>query len=142
MDKKVVKMAADLMRDLGLTEIKLKDGDTEIEMKRESSRALSNNTSSVKDETLQKSASDAENDEYADVLCPLIGVFHAAPDRGETPFTYVGKKVSKGDVLCIIESMKMHSEITSDYDGTVISVFAGDDTLVEYGQPLFRIALD
>ena len=58
MDKKVVKMAADLMRDLGLTEIKLKDGDTEIEMKRESSRALSNNTSSVKDETLQKSASD------------------------------------------------------------------------------------
>ena len=138
MDKKVVKMAADLMRELGLTEIKLKDGDTEIEMKREAFH--SSETPSVK--SAPKSELECDNDEYADVLCPLIGVFHTSPAQGEPPFAYVGKKVNKGDVLCIIESMKMHSEITSDYDGTVISVFMPDDALVEYGQPLFRIALD
>ncbi len=140
MDKKILKMAADVMRQLSLTEIKIKDGDTEIEMKREAS--CINAAPDVVDKSIVNDAViDDEKEDRLDVLCPLIGVFHRSSEPSSPPFVNVGSKVKAGDVLCIIEAMKMMTEITAECDGTVASIYAEDGNLVEYGQPLFCISI-
>ena len=70
---------------------------------------------------------------------PLVGVFYAAPSPGAEPFVRVGSRVKKGDVLCIVEAMKLMNEITSDFDGEIVDICAMDGDVVEYGQPLFKI---
>ena len=73
------------------------------------------------------------------VSCPLVGVFYAAPSPEDAPFVSVGSTVKKGDVLCIVEAMKLMNEIESEYDGIVTKILAQDGEAVEYGQPLFII---
>jgi len=73
------------------------------------------------------------------VKAELIGVFYAAPSPDAQPFVKVGQTVKKGDVICIIEAMKMMNEIECPCDGTVAVVLAENGAMVEYGQPLFEI---
>ena len=73
------------------------------------------------------------------VKAPLIGTFYAAAAPGKPPFVSVGDKVSKGSVVCIVESMKLMNEITSEFDGTVAEILVSDGESVEYDQPLIRI---
>jgi acetyl-CoA carboxylase biotin carboxyl carrier protein len=73
------------------------------------------------------------------VKAELVGVFYASPSPDAPPFAAVGQKVKKGDVLCIIEAMKMMNEIESPYDGTLTVMLAENGSMVEYGQPLFEI---
>lgn len=70
---------------------------------------------------------------------PIVGTFYAAPSPEKPPFVTVGKQVSKGDVLFIIESMKLMNEVTSEYDGVVAEIFVEDGETVEFGQPIMRI---
>lgn len=73
------------------------------------------------------------------VKSPLVGTFYSAPDPGSEPFVKVGDTVSKGQVLGIVEAMKLMNEIESDYAGTVKQVLVSNEEVVEYGQPLFVI---
>ena len=70
---------------------------------------------------------------------PIVGVFYAASAPGKAPYVSVGKKVKKGDVVCIIEAMKCMNEIQAEEDGEIVEVLVKDGELVEYGQPLFKI---
>ena len=70
---------------------------------------------------------------------PIVGVFYAASAPGKAPYVSVGKKVKKGDVVCIIEAMKCMNEIHAEEDGEIVEVLVKDGELVEYGQPLFKI---
>ena len=70
------------------------------------------------------------------IKAPLVGTFYAAPSPDQPPFVQVGDTVKKGDVVLIIESMKLMNEVTADCDGTVKEVAAENGTMVEYGQPL------
>ena len=70
---------------------------------------------------------------------PMVGVFYAAPGPDQAPFVEVGKRVKKGDVLCIIEAMKMMSEITAQYDGVVAEILAENGQAVGFGAPLLRL---
>lgn len=70
---------------------------------------------------------------------PIVGVFYAASAPGKTPYVSTGKKVKKGDVVCIIEAMKCMNEIQAEEDGEIVEVLVKDGELVEYGQPLFKI---
>ena len=70
---------------------------------------------------------------------PLVGGFYGAPPEQAEPYVTVGSKVKKGDVLCIIEAMKLMNEITADCDGTVLDIGAGNNQVVDYGHVLFRI---
>ncbi len=70
---------------------------------------------------------------------PIVGVFYAASAPGKAPFVSVGKKVKKGDVVCIIEAMKCMNEIQAEEDGEIAEILVNDGDLVEYGQPLFKI---
>ena len=70
---------------------------------------------------------------------PMVGTFYPKPSPDDPPFVDIGTKVKPGDVLCIIEAMKVMNEIQSDMVGTITEIFAEDGKSVEYGQPLFCI---
>lgn len=72
------------------------------------------------------------------VKSPLVGTFYAAKAEGEAPFVSVGDKVTKGQVIGIIEAMKLMNEIEAEVDGTVAEILVENEQLVEYGQPLIR----
>ncbi|MCI8466373.1 MAG: acetyl-CoA carboxylase biotin carboxyl carrier protein [Lachnospiraceae bacterium] len=73
------------------------------------------------------------------VKAPLVGTFYAAPSEDAEPFVKAGDTVKKGQVLGIIEAMKLMNEIESEYDGVMEAVLISNEQVVEYGQPLFRI---
>lgn len=74
-----------------------------------------------------------------EVKSPMVGTFYHAPEPGAKPYVTPGSRVSKGQVLCIIEAMKIMNEIESEYSGVIKEVLAQDQMPVEYGQVLFRI---
>mgnify|MGYP004455305295 FL=1 len=73
------------------------------------------------------------------VKSPLVGTFYAAPSQDAATYVKVGDPVKKGQVLAIVEAMKLMNEIESDFDGTVAEVYVKNGESVEYGMPLFRI---
>ena len=74
-----------------------------------------------------------------EVKSPMVGTFYGAPEPGAKPYASVGTRVQKGDILCIIEAMKIMNEIESEYSGVVKETLMTDAHPVEYGQVLFRI---
>ena len=74
-----------------------------------------------------------------EVKSPMVGTFYHAPEPGAAPYVSVGARISKGQVLCIIEAMKIMNEIESEYAGVVREILVEDAHPVEYGQVLFRI---
>ncbi len=73
------------------------------------------------------------------VDAPIVGVFYAAPSPGADAYVSAGKKVKKGETVCIIEAMKCMNEIQAEEDCEIVEVLAADGELVEYGQPLFKV---
>jgi acetyl-CoA carboxylase biotin carboxyl carrier protein len=74
-----------------------------------------------------------------EVKSPMVGTFYAAPEPGAKPYVADGTRISKGQIVCIIEAMKIMNEIESEFSGTVREVLVQDAHPVEYGQVLFRI---
>ena len=81
-------------------------------------------------------------DEGTAVKAPLVGIVYLAPKPGADPYFQVGDHAKKGDVVCIIESMKMMNEIKSTVSGTVKAVKVDNESLVEYDQPLLIVQED
>jgi len=74
-----------------------------------------------------------------EVKSPMVGTFYASPEPGAKPYVSAGSRVSKGQILCIIEAMKIMNEIESEYSGVIKEILVQDAQPVEYGQVLFRI---
>lgn len=70
---------------------------------------------------------------------PMVGVFYSAPNPDSAPFVSLGQEVKKGDVVCIIEAMKIMNEITAEESGKITEILVNNGDVVEYGQPMFRI---
>jgi len=73
------------------------------------------------------------------VTSPFVGTFYRKPNPDSPDYVKLGDKVKKGQVLCIVEAMKLMNEIEADIDGTIAGILAEDGVPVEYGQPLFKI---
>ena len=89
-------------------------------------------------------ASDTATDdgpELAIVKSPIVGTFYRSPEPGAKSFVEVGDAVKKGQVLCIIEAMKLMNEIDSEYDGEIVNVYVENGQAVQYGERLFAIRL-
>jgi acetyl-CoA carboxylase biotin carboxyl carrier protein len=82
---------------------------------------------------------DEEELELAVVKSPIVGTFYSAPEPGAKPFAEVGQMVKKGQVLCIIEAMKLMNEINAEVDGEVVKVYVENSQAVQYGERLFAI---
>ncbi len=74
-----------------------------------------------------------------EVKSPMVGTYYAKPEPGASPYVSVGTRVENGQILCIIEAMKIMNEIECEVSGTVVEVGAQDSSAVEYGQVLFRV---
>jgi acetyl-CoA carboxylase biotin carboxyl carrier protein len=77
--------------------------------------------------------------ELAVVKSPIVGTFYRSSEPGTAPFVEIGSAVKKGQVLCIIEAMKLMNEIDSEYDGEVVNVYVENGQPVQYGERLFAI---
>jgi acetyl-CoA carboxylase biotin carboxyl carrier protein len=83
--------------------------------------------------------SEAPKTKLLEVKSPMVGTYYAAPEPGAKPYVSVGSRIAKGQILCIIEAMKIMNEIESEFSGVVTEVAVQDAHPVEYGQVLFRI---
>ena len=85
------------------------------------------------------SASDEADIELAVVKSPIVGTFYRASEPGAKNFVEIGSMVKKGDVLCIIEAMKLMNEIDSEYDGEIVNIYVENSQAVQYAERLFAI---
>jgi acetyl-CoA carboxylase biotin carboxyl carrier protein len=93
-------------------------------------------------DTAAAARASAQEDKSLHVITsPIVGTFYRAPSPEADPFAEVGQRVSKGKILCIIESMKLMNEIESDVEGEIVDVFPQNGQPVEYGEKLFTIRL-
>lgn len=86
-----------------------------------------------------EAATEVEDTTGKEITSPLVGVAYLKPSPDKANFKQVGDTVKKGDVLCILEAMKVMNEIASDVDGTISAILIENEAVVEYGQPLFRV---
>lgn len=138
-----------LMEDMGnskLTSIDIDFPDgTKIKMKKEEKEVIKvadaliaqtkeNTTLEVKEKETESKVEEGNI-----VKSPMVGTFYSKPSPDAEPYAQIGQRVKKGDVLCIIEAMKLMNEIEAEFDGEVIEILIKDGEAVEYGKPLFRI---
>ncbi len=159
MDIKEIEKLIKLVSGSELTEFKLEEGNMKVTLKKEKevmmvSNTAGNSMTTVSEPVMTKivaadsSTTDTpkaddtslfgEPDEV--ITAPLVGTFYCAPSEDGEPFVKVGDVVKKGQVVGIVEAMKLMNEIESEYDGVVAAVLVENKQVVEYGQPLFRIA--
>ena len=137
-----------------LTQFTMDEGNLKISMKTDKQtkivaapQAVAAVPAAVVTETVQAAVPSQENaqqtqEETLDgniVKSPLVGTFYNAPSPDAEPYVKVGDTVKKGQVLAIVEAMKLMNEIESEFDGTVEKVLVSNEEVVEYGQPLFVI---
>ena len=150
MDIRKVKKLIELLEESGIAEIEIKEGEESVRISRNSSNApaampiqyAAAPPASVESTDLQAPGVPPDGPEVSSghqVTSPMVGTFYEAPSPGAPPFVEVGKQVKVGDVLCIIEAMKMLNQIECDKAGTIRSVLAENAQPVEFGQPLFII---
>lgn len=129
-----------------LTEVTIQDKGFQITLKKEKARVqtvqepISNTTVAAEEAPValpvEKSIIDKN---ISTIKAPMVGVYYAAPGPEQSPFVSVGKEVNKGDVVCILEAMKLMNDVESDFTGTIVKILVNNGETVEYGQPLFEI---
>jgi len=137
-----------LMEDMGNSKLTAIDIDfpdgTKISMKKEEKQVVVENLPVKEIAKVEKSEEveipkEEKVEEGNIVKSPMVGTFYSKPSPNSEAYVSVGQKVKKGDVLCIIEAMKLMNEIESEFDGEVVEVLVKDEETVEYGKPLFII---
>ena len=82
---------------------------------------------------------DVSEEKYQKIVSPIVGTFYSRPSENEDSFVKVGQKVKKGDVLCILEAMKIMNEIKSSHDGIIRKVVLSDGDMADFGKVLFLL---
>ena len=144
MDIRKVKKLIELLEESGIAEIEIKEGEESVRISRTNANAPVMPMQYAPAPAAAPIAVEAASSEPAivsghQVKSPMVGTFYEASSPGATPFAEVGKQVKEGEVICIIEAMKMLNQIESDKSGTVIAVLAENGQPVEFDQPLFVI---
>ncbi|HET7203081.1 MAG TPA: acetyl-CoA carboxylase biotin carboxyl carrier protein [Steroidobacteraceae bacterium] len=158
MDIRKVKKLIELLDETGVAEIEIKEGEESVRISRHPTGmatmhmmpshpmqmqyapapAAAPAAPSTAGAAAAPPAAAAQNPDQV-VTAPMVGTFYSAPSPGAKPFVDIGSEVKAGDVLCIIEAMKMMNQIESDKAGKIVSVLVKNGDPVEFGQPLFVI---
>jgi acetyl-CoA carboxylase biotin carboxyl carrier protein len=152
MDIRKVKKLIELLEESGMGEIEIKEGEESVRISRANNNmpappaihygappAIAPAPAAAAASEADPSSAETDIVSGHQVKSPMVGTFYEAPSPGSPPFTEVGKQVKPGDVLCIIEAMKMLNQIECDKAGTVKAVLAENAQPVEFDQPLFVI---
>ena len=139
-DLETIEKLAGIVSKNELSELSLSDGDKTITVKGKKNVVYESQTQKNVKPVIESDDEDNDNEDEGNVVrCPIVGTFYASPSPDKPPFVNVGDRVSKGDVLMIIESMKLMNEIQSDFDGTVKKILVSNAEGIEYDQPLMII---
>ncbi|MDC0528861.1 acetyl-CoA carboxylase biotin carboxyl carrier protein [Gammaproteobacteria bacterium] len=144
MDIRKIKKLIEMLQESDLKEIEVSQGDESVRILRDRVVQINGNkiiqqpeVFSTEPEIQQKiETSKAEGNV---ITSPIVGTFYRKPSPDKDPFIRVGDTVEKGDVLCIIEAMKMMNEIKSDFSGKIVSIDLEDGEPVEFGQSIITI---
>ena len=149
MDIRKVKKLIEMLESSELEEIEIHEGEESVRLVKNKTETIvtqvqpnqtDREVKKTESEQSEKESPVNENPEGEVITSPMVGTFYAAASPGAKPFISVGDEIQEGDVVCIIEAMKMMNEIKSDYSGKVISVLAENSEPVEFGQALFVVA--
>ena len=148
MDIRKVKKLIELLEESGIAEIEIKEGEEAVRISRMPTgnaviHAMPQIAAAVPVEAtapapaLEAAAKPRANEHV--ITAPMVGTYYASPTPGAKPFVDIGDEIKVGQILCIIEAMKMMNQIEADRAGRVTSIMARNGDPVEYGQPLFVI---
>ena len=151
MDIRKVKKLIEMLENSNLEEIEIQEGEESVRLVKGNSRVPSSSyaqPAAMPQETPATSSFDEsapetikkENKDGNFINSPMVGTFYASASPGSKPFVSLGDTVNEGDVVCIVEAMKMMNEIKSEFSGKIISIKVENSEPVEYGQALFEIA--
>ena len=151
MDIRKVKKLIEMLENSNLEEIEIQEGEESVRLVKGNSRVSSSSyatPAAMPQDTPPASSFDEsspetikeENKDGNFINSPMVGTFYASASPGSKPFVSVGDTVNEGDVVCIVEAMKMMNEIKSEFSGKIISIKVENSEPVEYGQALFEIA--
>jgi len=146
-NQREIRRLADLLRDYGLSEVEVEREGVRVRLRRELSPSATAPAGSVAPVSPAPAgapmaiaaASAASEAHLLTIEAPMVGTFYRAPSPDAQPFVRDGDRVKKGQVVCIIEAMKLMNEIESKVAGRVVKVLVENAQPVEYGQPLFLV---
>lgn len=148
MDIRKVKKLIELLEESNIDELEIREGEESVRITRNSNKptqaapapaAIAPVAAPVAAPTALSSPEPEKISGHA-VVSPMVGTFYSAPSPGSAPFVTEGQSVKIGDVLCIVEAMKMMNQITADKAGTVSAVLLSDGESVEFDQPMIVIS--
>ena len=150
MDIRKVKKLIEMLENSSLNEIVIKEGEESVKLVKSAGSFQAPQMITPSSQVMESPSSETETKETSEtaeakiingksINSPMVGTFYSSPNPGAEPFVKVGDKVSEGDVLCIIEAMKMMNEVKSDYNGIIKEILISDAEPVEYGEALFVI---
>jgi acetyl-CoA carboxylase biotin carboxyl carrier protein len=140
MESKDIRELATLMNEMGLTALEYSGAGVTLKLRR--AHGAMHTAGDMPARATEQPEEQREEPGTAGgftVKSPMVGVFYSAPGADKEPYVEVGATVHAGDVLCIIEAMKIMNEITAERDGVIAEVCAENKQVVEFNQPLFRI---
>lgn len=143
MDIEKINSIVELFKNSGLDEMTLELKDFKINLKNNKVEYVAKEvvnvvekSSPVKVEKVEEQVNDTKGEW---IKAPFVGTFYAAPSANEAPYVKVGQKINKGDVICILEAMKVMNEIKSNKSGTVLEIKAQNGNMVEFDEELILI---
>lgn len=138
-----VKKIIDLAKSEGVSELKYEDKEFKVSVnfniQTSQIVAPSISTPQHSDSNTTQTVPATKSDNYHVISSPFVGTFYTSPAPGKPNFVKKGDSVSKGQTLCILEAMKIMNEIESDVSGEIVEVCVENESLVEFGQTLFKI---
>ena len=145
MDIRKIKKFIEMLQASDLKEIEVSQGDESVRISRDN-KSLTYAEPIIQKQVVHEASNAVSQEEtYQEevkgnkVISPIVGTFYRKPSPDKDPFIKVGDEVQEGDILCIIEAMKMMNEIKSDFSGKVVSIDVEDGQPVEYGQHIITI---
>ena len=146
MDIRKIKKLIEMLQASDLREIEVKEGEESVRIARggvsspTEEYVISNQATQAVKTTTEKIHIDDSNTSGNHIKSPIVGTFYRKPATDKPPFVEVGDHVEKGQVVCIVEAMKMMNEIKSDFSGTIKSINVEDGTPVEFDQNLITVS--
>ncbi len=143
-EKEIKKILSIFKKNPFLSEMEVEESGRKIRLKRGAASSSPDSLASPviekhqAKETPEKTKSDHSKN-LLNIESPMVGTFYRSPSPNFKPFMEAGDTVRKGDVVCIIEAMKLMNEIESDVDGTIVKILPKNGKPVEYGEPLFLV---
>ena len=139
-----IKNLIELLQDSDITELQIEKEDSKLKIKREKfmtsfEPAVTVTRPSAAAAPAEEKAVVIEDPKLITINSPIVGIFYSSQSPESPAFVSVGSRVTKGQVLCIVEAMKLMNEIESDVDGTISKILIENGQPVEYGEPLFLV---